>query len=94
MPKALVSVKQLKFPQHGVIVGGLLDGWSYGFIRIVYLAPRICFDLRATRPKHVFPVTVRLSTADFLELANLDKALPRIDAQPLIDAAMAAGKKK
>lgn len=95
MPKALVAPQQLSIPQSGVIEGGLLDGWKYTFLRLVYLNGRIYFDVRTTRPHWPFPKTVRLGSADFLKLANPSATVERLDTLPLIDAAVeAAGKNK
>lgn len=59
-------------PQHGVIVGGLLDGWSYAVQRVFDDRQRmqVFMDAMCTPPGWPFPRLVRLSMwRDFDALA-------------------------
>jgi hypothetical protein len=92
--KALFSARQRLVPQFGVIEGGLLDGWSFAYVRLVILKDRVHLDLRCQPKAWPFPKTVRLSTADYLGLRNPGEVASCYEMQNLVDAAVAAGKNK
>jgi hypothetical protein len=71
MPKAaaLPTIPQAQIPQFGVIVGGLLDGWSYGGAGLEVTGRQVRLLVNATPPGWPFPDEVRLDPRrDFTEL--------------------------
>ena len=90
MAAALFNKPQALVPQNGVIEGGLLDGWSYGLVRVEVLQGAFLLFVRATAPKWVFPCLVVLRKADYLKLRNPGGLSTAHEMQKLIDAATAA----
>lgn len=69
-------------PQHGVIVGGPLHGWSYAFLRFeepAKLPPDsqwkrhmlLTMIVRATMPGWPFPTEIRLGHTDYGRLQSI-----------------------
>lgn len=93
MAKAKVSfsARQRLVPQHGVIEGGLLDGWAYAFVRVEVENGKAFLVVRGTKPNWVFPELIRLGMADYIELRNPGMTAATHELQQLIDALAAAG---
>lgn len=96
-------------PQFGTICGGLLDGWSFSFLKVVYVGGKQHYELHVTQPNWPFPKIVQFGKGSFHRLnaglrAKRHAVLPLIEqarqlAYPhtttkLIEAALAAGKNK
>lgn len=71
MAKAeLPSIPQREIPQYGRIVGGLLDGWSYGLVDTEVAGRTVHLVVNATPPRWPFPTTVRMNPrTDFQRFA-------------------------
>jgi hypothetical protein len=87
MPKT-PTLKQRSLPQHGVISGGVLDGWSYGLDEVRIEKNAVVVDVLATPPKWPFPTLVALRQKDFDKLRNPGAIAKENDTQTLIDAAI------
>lgn len=82
-----------RFPQHGTIEGGKLDGWNYAFLRFHPVrvrggAVRLVPLVRATPPAWPFPQDVMLLPRSFHRLRSAAGVrTPSVDSQEMIDAA-------
>lgn len=84
---ALLKPAQLLIPEYGVIKGGVLDGWTYTFLRLVLVDRRVGIDIKCAPEHWPFPMDVRLGKADFSKFRNPGEVAKVIEAQPLIEAA-------
>lgn len=82
------TLKQRSLPQHGVISGGLLDGWRYGLDEVRIEKNAVVLHVQATQPNWPFPKLVRLTGRDFKTLRNPGAIAKEHDTQTLIDAAI------
>lgn len=51
--------RQASIPQHGVIVGGRLEGWRYGFVRVVIVDGEPVVEAFCTPPNWPFGRLIR-----------------------------------
>lgn len=66
----LPTIPQREIPQYGRLVGGLLDGWSFGLVDVEVSGRSVHVIVNATPPKWPFPTTVRLNPhTDFKTMA-------------------------
>lgn len=68
MPTPAVPKRRVLIPQHGVIQGGVLDGWSFAYIRFVVRKSGTYLELRCTRPNWPFPQTVQFARNEYARL--------------------------
>lgn len=93
--RPLFNKPQALVPHYGVIRGGLLDGWSFTFERLVLVRGKVFLDLRCAEPGWPFPgKVVRFGRADYTRLTNPGERAAAHEMQKLIDAATVAGKTK
>lgn len=65
----LPTIPHAQVPQFGRIVGGVLDGWSFGLTRVEVSGRSVHLVVNATPPNWPFPTPVRLNARkDFDQL--------------------------
>jgi hypothetical protein len=89
----LPTIPHARLPQFGRIVGGPLDGWSYGLVAVEVERRSVFLVVNATPPNWCFPDLVRLNArSDFKQLRNPGEIAPYLDSSKLIERAVEAKK--
>lgn len=75
--------------QTGVIVGGHLHGWTYGFTQFVVIDGDLFMDARCSPPNWPFPFDVRMNVVQHFSQLKVIRGqrAARLNANALITAA-------
>jgi len=86
-PATAAGLRPAPIPQHGLIKGGVMDGWHYALIRVVdeRASFQVFMELKVSEPDWPFPRFVKVRPWwDFTRLVP-DETAPRRERAKVLD---------